>query len=197
MCLVFWVVDEKWDGVGRWLGFFCIWEVQFFVLFVICFGYCLGQCVYVQDVVLVFGYVDCVVCIEQVEGVVGFYYLFVGWQWQVYFYQFLCFMFVGIEVVEYFVYVGVFEVVGVLFYFVLVVDVVVGYWLVVWVVGLDQVIDVVVVLQVYVQVFEIVGDFVQYWVVFQVIGLLEVGELGYFYVVELDFLVQVLGVQCW
>lgn len=128
---------------------------------------------------------------------VGFVYLFIGWQWQVNFDQCLCFFFVGVEVMEYFFYVGVFEVVGVLFDFVLQVYIIVGYWCVIWVVGLYQVVDVVVVLQVYVQVFEVVGDFVEYWFVFQVIGLLEVGELGDFYIVELDFLVQVLGIEGW
>lgn len=45
--------------------------------------------------------------------------------------------------------------------------------------------------------FQIVGDFVGYWFIFEVVDLLEVGELCYFYVVELYFLVQISGVQCW
>lgn len=66
-----------------------------------------------------------------------------------------------------------------------------------WVIVLDQVVNVVYVLDIYCQMFQIVGDFIGYWFVFQVVDLLEVGELCYFYVIQLYFLVEFSGVQSW
>lgn len=178
--------------------FVVYWEVEGFMGSVVCFCYCFGQGVNVQNVVLMFGDGDGFMCIQQVEVVGGFQNMFVGWQWQWIFQcqQLLCFFFVLFEVGEQEVYICVFEVVSGLFYFVLMEYVVVGGFIQ-WVVVLDQVVNVVYVLNVYGQMFQIVGDFVGNWFIFQIINLLEVSELCYFYVVQLYFLVQFLGIQCW
>lgn len=182
---------------SRFLFIFVVYrEVEGFTGSVVCFCYCFGQGANAQNVALTFGDGDGFTRIQQVEVVGGFQNTFVGWQRQRIFQrqQLLRFFFVLFEVGEQEVYIRVFEVVSGLFYFVLMEYVVVGGFIQ-RVVVLDQVVNVVYVLNVYGQTFQIVGDFVGNRFIFQIINLLEVSELRYFYVVQLYFLVQFLGIQ--
>lgn len=114
---------------GCFLFIFVVyWEVECFMGSVVCFCYCFSQGVNVQDIVLMFGDGDGFMCIQQVEVVSCFQNMFVGWQWQWGFQcqQLLGFFFILFEVGEQEVDVGIFEVIGGLFYFVLVEYVVVG-----------------------------------------------------------------------
>ena len=165
-------------------------EAQLLALLVVRPGHRLGQRAHAQDVALALGHADRTARIQQVEGVAGLHHLLVGRQRQVHFHQLLRLTLAGVETVEHFFHVGVFEVVGALLHLVLVVDVTVGHRLAVRAVGPDQVVDVVAVLQVHAQALETVGDLAQHRAAFQATGLLEVGELGHFHAIEPDFPAQ-------
>lgn len=62
------------------------------------------------------------------------------------------------------------------------------------VVSLYQIVNIVYVLNIYSKMFQIVGNFIGNGFIFDIINLLEVGELSYFYIVQLDFLIQILSI---
>ena len=98
--------------------------------------------------------------------------------------------FVVVELAQQPVGIAVFEVVGGLFDFVLVVHVAVGDGVAVERFCPNEVIDVFHALQIHRQAFDAVGDFAEYGGAVDAADLLEVGELGHFHAVEPDFPAQ-------
>lgn len=98
--------------------------------------------------------------------------------------------FVVVELAQQPVGIAVFEVVGGLLDFVLVVHVAVGDGVAVERFCPNEVVDVFYTLQVHRQAFDAVGDFAEYGRAVDAADLLEIGKLGYFHAVEPDFPAQ-------
>ena len=153
-----------------------------------------GEGAHAQDVALALGDGDGAAGVQQVEGVRGFQRLFVGGQRQPGFCQLQRHFFGGFELGKEAVHVGVFEVVGGLLAFVLVIDVAVaddalrrG--------RPDEVVNAIDVLQVHGDALQAVGQLAHDGFAFQPARLLEVGELRDFHAVYPHFPAQSPGAE--